>query len=80
MLVRKIECNINFGGTFFWKDIRFDDTILFLDIDECSNNMNKCNPSLTDCQNLPGGYKCKCKKGYKQIKKDKFNCESKYTM
>lgn len=65
---------------FFWKDIRFDDTILLLDIDECSNNMNKCNPLSTDCQNFRGGYKCKCKDGYKPIGGDKFKCESKYTM
>lgn len=58
--------------------MRFDDTILFLDIDECSHNSDNCSRSSTDCQNFQGGYECKCKSGYKYIQGDKFNCERKH--
>ena len=62
------------------KDNGFDDTVLFLDIDECSDNSDNCSRSSTDCQNFQGGYECKCKSGYKYIQGDKFNCERKHAM
>ena len=48
-----------------------------LDIDECSRNSDNCNPTSTDCQNFQGGYECLCKKGYKYIQGDDYNCEGK---
>jgi len=38
------------------------------DIDECADNrLNDCDPKSTSCINLPGGYECRCKTGYKPV-------------
>ena len=46
---------------------------LLSDIDECSSN-NDCGVH-SQCKNIPGSYKCVCKKGYKR--KGKF-CQGKF--
>ncbi|GBN51061.1 hypothetical protein AVEN_248939-1 [Araneus ventricosus] len=47
------------------------------DINECLN-ATAC-PANTDCENLPGSYKCLCKKGFKAknsfLDPKKFGCE-----
>ncbi|PAV81139.1 hypothetical protein WR25_22383 [Diploscapter pachys] len=35
-----------------------------VDIDECKNGMAKCRADSTSCHNIPGGYECKCLKGF----------------
>ena len=39
---------------------------MFLDIDECNstNNLTVCDQI---CENIPGSYKCSCKKGFNLI-------------
>lgn len=34
------------------------------DIDECAEGQSGCFPSSTRCENMPGGYQCKCLDGF----------------
>ena len=43
---------------------RNTDNLNILDIDECSQDSNKCG-SNGDCINTPGSYDCECRNGYK---------------
>lgn len=45
---------------------------LVSDVDECSNNLHKCNLTASTCVNKPGNYSCQCKEGYGQT--DGINC------
>ena len=47
----------------------------FSDIDECATQTDNCSTLSTECSNFQGGYECQCKKGYKFIQGDDFNCE-----
>ena len=35
-----------------------------IDIDECAVDSDKCDPNAI-CTNTPGGFTCRCKKGYR---------------
>ncbi|KAL3285869.1 hypothetical protein HHI36_000389 [Cryptolaemus montrouzieri] len=45
-----------------------------VDVDECEENIDPCNPLSEACINLPGSYKCVCKWGYMWNKESK-KCE-----
>ncbi|KAK3801087.1 hypothetical protein RRG08_030516 [Elysia crispata] len=45
--------------------------ITFQDKDECRENTHNCS-SNSQCENVPGLFRCKCKHGYRQ--KDNFSC------
>ncbi|XP_071942160.1 uncharacterized protein [Antedon mediterranea] len=36
------------------------------DVDECLESTDTCLAEMSECQNLPGSYKCVCHKGYKK--------------
>ena len=38
--------------------------LLFLDVDECASNDNKCSKGAAICKNTVGSYNCTCKFGY----------------
>ena len=54
----KCKCNRGFKdiGVGFQGDCK--------DIDECASGNHKCVGKNIECKNLPGGYKCPCKKGW----------------
>ena len=45
----------------------------FLDIDECTDETDKC---VHLCTNTPGSYLCTCDSGY-QLEADGFSCQGK---
>lgn len=34
------------------------------DVDECSDGQSGCSPTSTRCENMPGGFQCRCLSGY----------------
>ena len=35
------------------------------DVDECAEGMSTCDPISTECVNVPGGYFCRCRHGFR---------------
>ena len=41
------------------------------DIDECETGAHKCDKTTSDCDNLIGHHRCKCRKGFSKNQEDK---------
>jgi len=48
--------------------VRENDTCT--DVDECSQELNPCNPETETCENLVGTHLCKCKKGLVRVESE----------
>ena len=41
--------------------------MFFSEIDECAENSDDCDRSVSDCTNTPGSFTCDCHSGYEMI-------------
>ena len=68
--IAKVECNPGFksNGVDSVKCLSNQTLSMVpqcIDIDECTDQTATCSSKSTNCNNLPGGYFCECKQGFK---------------
>ena len=63
------NANRNTQNCTTWRLTRVDRQMccwtLFTDIDECADGLATCDDVSSDCINVPGGYHCQCRSGFR---------------